>query len=119
MPNLRHLKERLALHESIERDLNASTANWRSSASEEAMHLLWCECSEPLCGALLKVSKHEWDAVRADPHRFFVAPGHVDHRIGETVEEGERFWVVEKTDSIARNVTERTDPVRHPLPTGE
>ncbi len=117
MPDPHDLKERLALNESIERDLNAATANWRDDSSDEAMHLFWCECSQPLCGALLKIFKHEWDEVRADPHRFFVAPGHVDHRLGEIVERAERFWVVEKTDAIARNVTERTDPVRHPLPT--
>ena len=110
-----HLKERLALNESIERDLNAATAKWRNSTGEGERGSFWCECSQPICGAHLKIFKHEWDAVRADPHRFFVAPGHVDHCIDELVERGEQFWVVEKTDSIARNITERTDPVRNPL----
>jgi hypothetical protein len=115
MPDTHHLKERLALNESIERDLNAVTAEWRNGAGEKETRLFWCECSQPLCGARLEVKKDEWDSVRADPHRFFVAPGHVDRRIGELVERRERFWVVEKTDSIARNVTERTDPIRNPL----
>jgi hypothetical protein len=114
MMDTHHLKERLALNESIERDLNASTVNWRNEPRDKE-RLFWCECSQPLCGSRLEINKDEWDAVRADPHRFFVAPGHVDHRIGELVERRERFWVVEKTDSIARDVTERTDPIRNPL----
>jgi hypothetical protein len=35
-----------------------------------------CECADPRCTAIIRLSAEEYDRLRADPHRFFGAPGH-------------------------------------------
>jgi hypothetical protein len=72
----RALEERLAINEAIERDLNAATARWFDMpGGRERRHSFWCECTEPECGELLLILKSEWDRVRSNPRRFFVASG--------------------------------------------
>jgi hypothetical protein len=116
--NQRELKQRLALNEALERDLNALQTPWSNGSGDDVTnnrHEFWCECTQPACGQKIALNKREWDEVRSDPDHFFVAPGHVDHRIAEVVTRSERYWVVEKQDEAAREVAERTDPVRHPV----
>jgi hypothetical protein len=35
-----------------------------------------CECADPTCTAVIRLSADEYDRIRADPRRFFGAPGH-------------------------------------------
>lgn len=113
----RFLKERLALNEAIERDVNTTKADLLEAADAESVppQMFWCECSRAACEERLEINEEEWKRVRSDPHLFFIVEGHEDSRISRVVERTDRFWVVEKTDAIARGVVERTDPAKHPL----
>jgi hypothetical protein len=56
-----------------------------------------CECGDEECLERLFLDKQEYEAVRAHPARFFVAPGHQDLTAGEVVViESNRYVVVEK-----------------------
>ena len=110
------LKERLALNEAIGRDLNTTRADRLHAAdTDRGPQMFWCECSRAICEERVAVNQAEWRRVRSDPHLFFIAEGHEDSRISRVVEQTDRFWVVEKTDRDARDIVERTDPVKYPL----
>jgi hypothetical protein len=111
--NERVINERLALNEAIERDLNALQAHW--SEGRQNPQGFWCECSRPDCNQMIEVFKREWDAVRASPYLFFVAPRHDEPRIANVVDMIDRFWVVEKVDPTAKRIAEQTDPATHPI----
>lgn len=72
-----------------------------------------CECAAEACDVPVQLTVAEYEAVRADPHRFFVAPSddHVFPELERVVERKERYWVVEKTGRAAQ-VTARFDPRR-------
>lgn len=57
-----------------------------------------CECADPQCAQLLRLSIPEYEAVRAEPTRFLVAPSdrHVAADIEYVVQREPRFWVIEK-----------------------
>ena len=69
-----------------------------------------CECSDEGCNASVELTLAEYEAVRADPTHFLVAPGHVwETKSEHTVEEGKNHTVVEKT-GVAGEVAEDEDP---------
>lgn len=69
-----------------------------------------CECGEKSCLARVELTPAEYEAVRAQPARFFVVPGHEDLTAGEVVVGNyERFRVVEKQGE-ARELVERGTP---------
>lgn len=111
------LKELLALNEALGRDLNASKVDRLHAVdAKPGPQMFWCECSRVVCEEQVAINSAQWTRVRSDPHLFFIAEGHEDSRISRVVERTGRFWVVEKTDRVAREVVERTDPVKFPLP---
>jgi hypothetical protein len=58
-----------------------------------------CECAEPRCAQPVKLSLSEYEAVRAEPTHFFVAPSdaHVAPDIEYVVRREPRYWVIAKT----------------------
>jgi len=71
---------------------------------------LICECSDTGCTAHLSMSPAEYEAVRADPRRFVVLPGHeAGPDVERVVERHEEYLVVEKRGDAARRA-EETDP---------
>jgi hypothetical protein len=35
-----------------------------------------CECADPACTSIVRLSAEEYNRIRADPRRFFGTPGH-------------------------------------------
>ncbi len=70
-----------------------------------------CECAADACAAPIKMSVEEYEAIRSDPRRFPIAPGHHVSEIERVVEENDRFAVVEKT-GVAGEIAEKLDPRR-------
>jgi hypothetical protein len=100
---------RLAENEAVFRAGNeAIVANTENGAREQQEYL--CECGVASCFERVTLTPQEYEAVRAFPARFFVAPGHVDLSAGEVVvEESSRYAVVEKGGE-ERTIVERSDP---------
>ena len=53
-----------------------------------------CECEEPRCTEIVRLTLEEYRAVRAQPEHFFGVPGHAFR--GAVVVENERYVVVDK-----------------------
>ena len=54
-----------------------------------------CECQDERCTAVIRLTREEYEAVRAHPKRFVMVPGHqeADERV---VQEEPGFTVIEK-----------------------
>jgi hypothetical protein len=68
-----------------------------------------CECDDPQCKTIVRLTQADYDAVRVHARRFLVAPGHEEDdnlvaRYGD-------YDVVEKS-GIAGEIAEATDPRR-------
>jgi hypothetical protein len=69
-----------------------------------------CECSDEGCNETVELTLAEYEAVRADPTHFLVAPGHVwEPKAEHAVQQDENHSVVEKTGA-AGDVAEDEDP---------
>ena len=98
---------RLAENETVFRAGNEAI-NANLEGAGELTYL--CECGSETCFERVPLTRAEYEAVRADPARFMVAPGHHDATAGEVVvAEGQRYTVVEKLND-ARAIAEQTDP---------
>ena len=76
---------------------------------EASLHFV-CECSDEGCNEPVELTVPEYEAVRAGPTHFLVAPGHVwepdDERV---VREAESYTVLDKRGD-AGDVAEDEDP---------
>lgn len=57
-----------------------------------------CECADAFCIQPLRLTLHEYEAVRSRPEAFLVAPGHVDPLVEHILEETDRYVVVEMVE---------------------
>jgi len=73
-----------------------------------------CECADALCVARLELSAQEYEGIRENGTRFFVAPReeHVWPDVEKVTERNERYWVVEKFGEAGR-LSVRFDPRPH------
>jgi hypothetical protein len=68
----------------------------------------FCECDDPHCTSIIKLTIPEYEAVRSKPTQFVIAPDH-DADPDRIVEEHDGFTVIEKTGEEAQLVEEQ-DP---------
>ena len=75
---------------------------------QEQLRLV-CECGRQECTEMLEATVPEYEAVRSNPRRFLVLPGHEQTDIERVVERNSRFVVVEKFED-ASEVAIEEDP---------
>jgi hypothetical protein len=68
-----------------------------------------CECSSPACFERVSLTLLQYEHVRSEGVRFFVAPGHENLEVELVVEAGPSYSLVEK-DGTAGIVAEFEDP---------
>lgn len=106
------LPERAAKNQSRFRDYNERIEphNQVHSWADPPMPDWVCECAFVECVLPVRLTIAEYEAVRADPACFLVAPGdgHVVPEVERVVERHERYWVVEKLGEAAE-VSEALD----------
>jgi hypothetical protein len=92
--------ERIALNQSRFREVNEQI-----EATADRMNLpdpipFVCECPEPTCTEIVRMSMDDYESVRTNGRRFFVVPGHqstaVDSGAGEVVGETPEYVIVDK-----------------------
>jgi hypothetical protein len=69
-----------------------------------------CECDDPDCRSIVRITQTAYEDVRANALRFVIAPGHTT--LGDIVERHSEYCVVEKSGPSAE-VAEETDPRRN------
>jgi hypothetical protein len=104
-------QQRLARNESFFREVNERINEIAPvfGAREEHRLEYLCECSDPHCSERISITRAEYEAVRAGPRRFLIAPGHDLPEIEQVVAAGDEHAVVEK-EGHAGEVAEHLDP---------
>ncbi len=90
-------EERVARNDSVFREANERLAAFaESERKEDPVGMLYlCECANPRCTKLLRLSLDDYRRVRSSPRRFVVAANHLDGEV-EVVERHEGWSIVEK-----------------------
>jgi hypothetical protein len=102
-------KDRIARNETSYRDVNEAIGSGRAEAGEDEPRPYMCECGLLECNELVELTLAEYEAVRANPRRFFVVDGHEIPDVEHVVERHERYTVAEKENHEAR-IAEESDP---------
>jgi hypothetical protein len=103
--------ERVARNDANFRDANERIlGSAREYKVTEAIPFL-CECADPACTAIIRLSADEYDRIRADPRRFFGAPGHAEAFVEMlTVAEHHPTYEVFVMVGRAAEIAEELDP---------
>ena len=102
-------KERLGANEAVFRQINEGIERGQWPGEEDAPVSFRCECARLGCNELIELSIHEYEAVRANPRRFMVLPGHERLDAEVVIEIRPGYLVVEKL-AQAGTAAEETDP---------
>jgi hypothetical protein len=108
MPSLR--EQRIALNEAMFRVVNERLACWpeKRNVREGVRVEFYCECGDRACFERVKLTNPEYAALRADPTRFAVVPGHVFPDVERVVQERAGYVVVEKNEGTQQIVERMT-----------
>jgi hypothetical protein len=103
--------ERIAANEATFREANERIQDRARELDFPEPVPFLCECGEPDCKEILRLTLDDYERVRSNPADFFVVPGHeaVAGPAGRVRERGDGFLVVEKVGKAAEVATER-DP---------
>jgi hypothetical protein len=103
--------ERVARNEATFREANEAIEDAAEQAELTDVFPVICECADPGCTEILRVSAPEYEEVRAEPRWFINAIGHVANAEGwgEVVATRERYEIVAKQGE-AGELVERLDP---------
>jgi hypothetical protein len=106
-------QERRARNEALFREVNerVEEVSTRLSALDDESDVTGfvCECSGVNCTDLVKITYAQYEAVRSDPRRFLIRPGHEDLKVDRVVERHSEFTIVEKFGEASEVAIER-DP---------
>jgi hypothetical protein len=97
--------ERLGRNEATFRRINEAIETGR--VTRDGVVEFICECSRLACNEVVQLTIAEYEEVRSDPRRFFIAPGH-DGPAEDVLDTRDRYWIVEKLGETG-DVAERAD----------
>jgi hypothetical protein len=101
--------ERLARNEAVFRAANERMADWDEAHEADSTELYFCECADPSCREKVKLTKADYERVRADSRHFFIVAGHEVPDI-ETVVERHEGWSMIRKDPEVAHIVEGDDP---------
>jgi len=96
-----------ARDEALFRDVNETFVDEPADPGDR--QLVYCECPDSACVEEIALTVIEYEAVRGNPRRFIIRPGHVQPEIETVVARHDGYWVVEK-QGRAGSIAEATDP---------
>jgi hypothetical protein len=104
------LEERLARNEVFFRSLNERIRDAADAHSADGhVYEFVCECSDQGCLDRVRLTAAEYEAIRGEPTRFVLAPGHDRSAIEVVVDQTLDHVIVEKTGT-AGAVAAALDP---------
>jgi hypothetical protein len=90
--------DRIAENEAAFRALNERISEWPEHQGASASSITFaCECGDH-CLEQVRLTRAEYEAVRADPARFTVVPGHEKPDVERVVEQHAGYFVVQKNE---------------------
>ena len=99
-------EERIGKNETLFREVNERI---EEIAEGERTDFL-CECGDIDCAQTITLTLSEYEALRAEPDRFAVLPGHEQLDVEEVVERHEGYVVVRKHAGGPAELAEAADP---------
>ena len=102
---------RVGLNEAIFREVNEQieTLN-RDVGTEERTMTAVCECADGDCTERIQISVSTYEAVRANPRRFVIKPGHELAEFEAVVESTDEYDIVQKREGAAAELARETNP---------
>jgi hypothetical protein len=103
--------------EAINETRSRQTNEWIEEANDSfgarnVMDEYQCECSDVLCASIVSLTRIEYEAIRADGLRFFIATHHENPEIDGLIAEHERYSVVAKLPGEPARIALGSDPRR-------
>jgi hypothetical protein len=102
-------EERLAKNEVLFRSVNEAIEQQALRFGGVDEYEFICECASRTCVDRITLTLREYEHIRADGTRFFVAPGHANVEVEKIVEQSALYHVVQK-DGAAGIVADLADP---------
>jgi hypothetical protein len=90
---------RIAENNRIFRDANEQISSKAAEYGDPVERIPFlCECPQPECTTIVRLTPAEYEAIRGDPKHFFTTAGHerAEEPIGEVVSRENGYVVVEK-----------------------
>jgi hypothetical protein len=97
-------EERVASNEMLFREVNERIRPAESTSEAREIDFV-CECGDATCAQPVGVSFGNYQAVRADPLRFIVLPGHELPEFETIVARTSHYFVIEKNEETRSQVT--------------
>ena len=94
------------MNEALFREVNERIDQLHDDLGGTKTFEIVCECGSAACTDRFPITNDDYDALRADVHRFAVVPGHERPDVERTVEQRDGYLVVEKTDPDAARAAE-------------
>ena len=94
-------EERAAHNEVLFREANEKLGDKRQELDIEGRTPFLCECGDPDCTELIRLSLEQYEHVRSRANWFLIATGH-DANEAHDVEEYDGYAIVEKTGAAGR-----------------
>ncbi len=101
---------RIARNEAAFRQTNEQIEALNTFRAQAKRFPIVCECGFENCAEVFMVEAEEYGAVRTDPHRFLIKPGHEAPDVETVVDRRADFVVVEKKPGLPQRLAEATDP---------
>lgn len=108
-------REKEVINETIFREMNEWTEDGNDAQfpmEEDRTDSYLCECSDERCTEPIRLTRGEYEAIRAEPIRFAIALHHENPEIDVVVEENERFATIEKVAGRAARIARARNPRR-------
>ena len=103
------MEERIARNEATFRRINENIERGRDADDDATLIGFVCECGSADCARLIELTSREYEAIRADPCRFAIVPGHEFSAVEDVIETHDRYAVVRKREPSGA-IAKETDP---------
>ena len=101
--------QRIAENESVFRDVNERIQEGHVAFELEGAQEFLCECGDAGCTERIRLTRSDYERVRANPKRFAIVPGHDEPALEEVLEDHGTYAVVEKV-GFGGAIAEARDP---------
>jgi hypothetical protein len=104
---------RIGMNEAVFRAVNERIQEVANAfqLTTEPLDLI-CECGDAQCTERITLTREDYENLRADPHRFAVAPGHDAPDVEQVVERHSSYDIVRKYKGVPEEIAQETDPRR-------
>jgi hypothetical protein len=102
-------QERFVRNESLFREVNERIADVNEDVEVEDETEFLCECGNENCLETVRLTRTDYERIRADGTRFVLKPGHEEESVETVVERTPEFIVIVKRGEPGEDAEER-DP---------